>query len=221
MNRLLIFGLGEFAEIAFEYFSFDSDYEVVGFTADSTYTNGIQEKHGLPVVAFEDAVRLFDPARHAAFAAIPASRLNRDRRAVCDRVEAAGYSLASYVSSRTFRWRNVPVGKNTFIFENNTLQPFTAIGDRCVLWSGNHVGHRTVIENDVFVTSHVVISGYCTIGSGSFLGVNSTINDHVRIAPDCLIGAGAHVNRGTDPGLIYVGSPAKPIPGRSSLDAKL
>jgi carbonic anhydrase/acetyltransferase-like protein (isoleucine patch superfamily) len=90
-----------------------------------------------------------------------------------------------------------------------------------VLWSGNHVGHRTVIEDHVFVSSHAVISGYCHIGEGSFIGVNATFNDHVKIAPYNVIGAGALVTRDTEPGRVYVGSPAKPVPNRTSFGVRL
>jgi len=101
------------------------------------------------------------------------------------------------------------------------IQPFVRIGNNCILWSGNHVGHRTVVCDNVFVASHAVISGYCEIGENSFIGVNSTFNDHVKVAPDNVIGAGALVTRDTEPGRIYVGSPARAVPGKSSLDVRL
>jgi acetyltransferase-like isoleucine patch superfamily enzyme len=66
-----------------------------------------------------------------------------------------------------------------------------------------------------------VISGYCEIGQSSFIGVNATFNDRVKVAHDNVIGSGALVTRDTEPGLVYVGSPARALPGKSSLDAGL
>ena len=43
------------------------------------------------------------------------------------------------------------IGENSFIFENNVIQPFVRVGNNCILWSGNHVGHRTVLRDHVFV----------------------------------------------------------------------
>ena len=40
-KKLVIVGAGEFAEIAYEYFTYDSDYEVVGFAVEKAY---IKEK---------------------------------------------------------------------------------------------------------------------------------------------------------------------------------
>jgi acetyltransferase-like isoleucine patch superfamily enzyme len=43
----------------------------------------------------------------------------------------------------------------------------------------------------------------------------------VKVAADNVIGAGALVTRDTEPGRVYVGSPARALPGKSSLDVRL
>jgi sugar O-acyltransferase (sialic acid O-acetyltransferase NeuD family) len=155
------------------------------------------------------------------FVAVPSSQLNRLRTRLYREAKRRGYRLATYVSTRAFVWRNAEVGENSFIFEGNVIQPFVRVGSNCILWSGNHVGHRTVVRDNVFIASHAVISGYCEIGESSFVGVNTTFNDHVKVAPDNVIGAGALVTRDTEPGRIYVGSPARAVPDKSSFDVKL
>lgn len=220
-KNIIIVGAGEFALIAAEYFTHDSDLDVKAFAVDSEYMPAQRELAGLPVVELGSITQTHPPDEYGAFVAIPATALNRNRAEMFGRIDAHGYELVSYISSHAFVWHNAIIGRNTFIFENNVIQPFTKIGDNCVLWSGNHIGHRTVIDDHVFVTSHVVISGFCSIGARSFLGVNSTLNDGITIARDCVVGAAAHVTRNTEPELIYVGSPARPVPNRSSLDIKL
>ncbi|SFS19957.1 sugar O-acyltransferase, sialic acid O-acetyltransferase NeuD family [Dyella sp. OK004] len=217
---LVLIGAGEFAQIAREYFEHDSDYDVVAFSVERSYIDQTQ-LNGLPVVAYEELETLYPSSEVEAFVAIPASQLNRLRTRFYLDAKRRGYQCASYVSTHAFVWRNVEIGENSFIFENNVIQPFVRIGNNCVLWSGNHVGHRTVIRDNVFIASHAVISGYCDIGEGSFIGVNATFNDHVKIAPDSVIGAGALMTRDTESGRVYVGSPAHPLPDRSSFDVKL
>ena len=219
-SRLVIVGAGEFALIAFEYFSFDSPYEVVAFAAEREYLQKTSI-NGLPVVPFEDLASLYPPDLHHAFVAIPASQLNQLRRRLYLETKARGYPLASYISSRAFVWRNAKVGENTFIFENNVVQPFVEIGNDCVLWSGNHIGHRTVIRDHNFIASHAVISGYCEVGEGCFIGVNATLNDRIKIADACVIGSGSLVVKDTEPGKIYIGQPARAVPGKSSRDVEL
>src|SRR6267378_3781179 len=52
-RRLVIIGDGEFAEIAYEYFTHDSPHTVVGFAVEREYLKR-DELFGLPVLPFED-----------------------------------------------------------------------------------------------------------------------------------------------------------------------
>lgn len=219
-KRLVLIGAGEMAQIACEYFEHDSDYEVAGFSVEQHYLTETTLADR-PVVPYEALETYFPPTEYEAFVAIPASQLNRLRTRFYLDAKRRGYRFATYVSSRAFVWRNARIGENSFIFENNVIQPFVSIGNNCILWSGNHVGHRTVVHDHVFVASHAVISGFCEIGESSFVGVNTTFNDHVKVAADNVIGSGALVHRDTEQGRIYVGSPAKAVPDRSSFDVRL
>ena len=49
--------------------------------------------------------------------------------------------------------------------------------------------------------------------------VNATLNDNVRIAENCLIGASSHITKDTEAERIYIGVPARAVPGKSSFDA--
>lgn len=191
-RRILLIGDGAFAEIAYEYFTHDSPYEVVGFTVERPFLKR-DRLFDLPVVALDEATRWFPAAEHSFYAALVYTQGNRLRARLYEQAKALGYRPASYVSSRAFVWRNVELGEHCFIFENNVVQPFVTIGANCVLWSGNHVGHHSRIKRDVFVSSHVVISGSCEIGERCFMGVNATIANHTAIGDDCVIGAGAVV----------------------------
>ena len=217
---LVLVGAGEFAQIACEYFEHDSERDVLAFSVERDYlTQPLLA--GRPVVAWETLESTYPPADVDLFVAIPASQLNRLRTRFYRDARGKGYRCASYVSTRAFVWRNAEVGENSFIFEGNVIQPFVRVGNNCILWSGNPVGHRTVVHDNVFIASHAVISGYCEIGQSSFIGVNATFNDHVKVAPDNVIGAGALVTRDTEPGRVYVGSPAHAVPDKSSLDVRL
>lgn len=221
MNRpLVIVGAGEFALIAHQYFTWDSDREVAGFCVERDYIRE-PEIEGLPVTAYEEIETRWPKDAFDVFVAIPASNLNRLRRRFYEDLKARGYRFATYVSSHAFVWRNAEIGENTFIFENNVVQPFAKIGNDCVLWSGNHIGHRSVVRDHVFISSHVVVSGYCDIGEGCFLGVNSTFNDHVVVGENVVVGSGAVITKDAEAGRVYAGSGARPVPGMSSFDVEL
>jgi sugar O-acyltransferase (sialic acid O-acetyltransferase NeuD family) len=194
MSKLVIVGAGAFADIAHEYFTYDSDYDVVGFSVEAAYLQGT-EKRGLPVVAFEQLEEHFSPGEHAVYVASTYTHINRLRTRLARSAKERGYPLASYVSSHAFVWRNVQLGEHCFIFEDNTVQPFVTIGDNAVLWSGNHIGHHSTLGANLFISSHVVISGFCTIGDNCFLGVNATVSNDITIGEDCWIGPDVTITR--------------------------
>jgi sugar O-acyltransferase (sialic acid O-acetyltransferase NeuD family) len=190
MSRLVIFGAGDIADVANFYFGRDTRYEVAGFTVDRAYV-GDGSFNGLPVVPFDEVSRHFSPADTEMFVAVSYARLNALRKEKYLAAKGAGYRLATYVSSRATVWPGFAPGENCFILEDNTIQPFVAIGNDVTLWSGNHIGHHARIADHCFISSQVVISGGVEIGEQCFIGVNATVRDHVRIGDRCVIGAGA------------------------------
>jgi sugar O-acyltransferase (sialic acid O-acetyltransferase NeuD family) len=216
-KKLVIYGIGETADIVYEYFTYDSDYEVIAFTVDKEYKK--EETHlGLPVIDFDELENDYPADKVEIFVASTYNKLNRVRTKMYKAAKAKGYNCANYISSKAFVWRNVTLGENVFIMENNVVQHLVSIGNNVILWSGNHIGHRTVIKDNVYISSHCVVSGFCEIGEYSFLGVNSTFNDHIKIAKDNIIGSGAVVVKNTEEAKVMVGFPARPAL-KSSYDA--
>lgn len=196
-KQVVIVGSGETGLIAYEYFQFDSEYEVVAFSVNEQYITN-RTINDLPVVPLENLEQYYNPNEYEVYVAISSSKLNRNRTKVYQDVKSKGYRCATYVSSKAFVWKNVEIGENCFIFEDNTLQPFVKIGNNVTLWSGNHIGHNTIIYDNCFISSHCVISGFCEIGENSFLGVNCTIENNTKIARDNFIGAGALIQKDTN-----------------------
>lgn len=208
---LIIIGAGEFAEIACEYFSYDSEFNVIAFAVERDYIDGT-ELMGRPIIEFEKIAEIYPPDRFYVFVAMYYGKLNRTRTRLYEMCKKQGYKCASYLSSNAFIWHNVEVGENTFIFEDNTIQYHVKIGNNVVLWSGNHLGHRTVIEDNCWLTSHDVISGFCRVGKNSFIGVNATVGDGVILGEDTVLGAGAvTVKSLPDKGGVYVGNPVRKL----------
>jgi sugar O-acyltransferase (sialic acid O-acetyltransferase NeuD family) len=189
---LVVFGAGDIAELAHYYFSHDSTYEVVAFTVDAAF---VKEPVfcGKPVIPFEEVGQVHAPADHAFFAALSYSQLNALRKQKYLAGKTMGYRIASYISSRATVLNGGAFGEHCFILEDNTIQPFSVIGNNVTLWSGNHVGHHSRIGDHSFLASHIVVSGGVRIGESCFVGVNATFRDHVSVGDRCVIGANALV----------------------------
>lgn len=201
MAKVIIFGIGQIAEIAHFYLTVDTKHEVVAFCVDKEYLS-TDIFHGLPVVAYEELLQKYPPHEYKMFIPISYKKVNKLRADKFADAKSKGYSCISYISSKA-TYYDTPVGENCFIFENNVIQPFTKIGDNCILWSGNHIGHHTTIEDHCFIASHVVISGNVKIGESTFLGVNCTIADNVTVGKSNVIGSSAVIFKNTDDFSVY------------------
>lgn len=207
MSKVIIFGLQDYAELALFYLEKDSTHKVVAFCVNKEYIPEDQQFHGYPVLAFEDVEQTHLPKDFCFFAPMSPKNMNRDREHVFNEIRAKGYKMISYISSKATVFNN-EIGENCFILENNTLQPFTRIGNNVVLWSGNHLGHHSHINDHVTFTSHVVMSGHCEIGAYSFLGVNSTLRECTRLGEGSFIAMASAVMKNTEPWSVYRGNPA-------------
>ncbi|NOH80821.1 acetyltransferase [Vibrio sp. RE86] len=211
MSKIVIFGTKDTAELAHFYLSNDTEHEVVAFAVSKEYKDCDTFK-GLPVVAFEGIEHLYGPKEYKFFAPMTGVNMNRSREKIYNEIKSKGYSLISYVSSRATVFPGAKIGDNCFILEDNTIQPFTSIGNNVVMWSGNHIGHHSEIKDHVFFTSHVVLSGHCIVEPYCFFGVNATIRDYSRLAKGSLISMGASVFKDTQEWGVYIGNPAKKSP---------
>ena len=206
-SKIIIFGTLDTAELAHWYLENDSPYTVAAFTVNKEYIKEDTFK-GLPVVPFEELEQHYPPTEYRLFAPMTGVKMNTLRKKIYEEGKTKGYDFVSYVSSKATVCDN-EIGENCFILEDNTLQPFTKIGNNVVMWSGNHIGHHGIIEDHVFFTSHVVLSGHCHVKERAWFGVNSTIRDYITIGEGCLIAMGFLITKNTEPNGLYIGAPAK------------
>lgn len=205
-NKVVVFGTNDLAELTYWYLTNDSDYEIVAFTVNKDYIKEDKFK-GLPVVPFEELEKSYPPTEYLFFAPMTGTKMNNNRKRIYEEGKKKGYTYISYISSKATICGN-KIGENCFILEDNTLQPFTEIGNNVVMWSGNHIGHHGKVEDHVFFTSHVVLSGHCHVKERAWFGVNSTIRDGLTIGEGSLIAMGAVVSKSTDDDGLYMGTPA-------------
>ena len=60
-------------------------------------------------------------------------KMNRTRESIYKEIKSLGYKLASFCHPHVHIWDNIKIGENTFIFEDNTIQPFVEIDDNTIL----------------------------------------------------------------------------------------
>ena len=173
---------------------------------------------GLPVVAFQKLANDFPPDTHDMLLPLGYTRMNEFRRERCEQAKAMGYTLASHVSGSACVWPDLPVGENVMIYEQAVLQPFVTLGDNVIVRSGANIRHHSQIGSHSFIASGAVTGGNVTIGAHAFIGLGAILRDNISIGRRCFIGVGAVVIADTEPDGVYVGSPARRLPDKISLD---
>lgn len=204
MRDVVIFGIGQIAEVIHYYLTQEAKRNVVAFTVDAQYRSA-ESVLGLPVVDFAGIQQTHPPDRHEMFVAMSFKKVNKLRQAKVEEAEAKGYTLASHVSPNATVWTGFKANPNTIVMEHNVIQPFATIGRNVIVWSGNHLGHHSTIEDHCFISSHVVVSGSVTIGEGSFVGVNSAIRDNVKVGRHNVLGAGTLILANTPDDGVFMG----------------
>ena len=207
MAKIIIFGVQDFAQLAHYYLENDSEHDVVAFTVNENFLPDNKSFCGLPIVAFENIEKEYPILDFKFFAPMSPQKMNTVRQKIYNEVKEKGYEFISYISSKATLFNN-PVGENCFILENNTIQPFTTIGNNVIMWSGNHIGHHSTIKNHIMFTSHVVLSGHCVVENYCTIGVNSTIRDGVTLAEGTFVAMAASIIKNTEAWSMYKGNPA-------------
>ena len=133
--------------------------------------------------------------------------------------------------------KNVIVGDDTEICNYVLLKPGTVIGKNCfvdsyVISSGEcNIGNNVIMRYGTIIARNVIVEDYCfftagvktiyldhsgiatkkplIIKQGCFLGDNTIIMGGITIAENCIIGANSFVNKDTEAGGVYAGSPAR------------
>ena len=206
-RKLIIFGIGNFAEMAHYLYTTDSDYEVTGFTVDAAYLDGSSFK-GLPVVAYEELCASSSRETHNLFVAVGVGKINTLRAQKVAQVAADGFRLASFVSSSARVPPDLVVHPNTMIMDQVNIHPQVTVGADTVIWSNSRIALKVTIGNHVWITS-AVMGDSTTIGDYSFIGLNATVAPFVHVGSHNLIGAGAVILRDTKDYEVYKGSRSK------------
>src|SRR5215203_105189 len=120
MSKIVLFGAGKIADVAYFQLTNDSLHEVVAFTVDGEHVFQ-REKWGLPVITFEDVLTEYPPDDFKMLIAVGYQDLNRFRARKYEEAKAKGYELISYVSSRASNFSNIDIGDNCMILENAVL----------------------------------------------------------------------------------------------------
>ena len=212
MKKVIIFGVGENAQLLKYYLENDEkykdEYKVVAFTLDKDY---IKEEifMGLPLIPFEEIEKYYTPKDFYCFVAVGYKNMNELRAKKLFQVKEKGFKTMNYISSKACTYNDLEIGENNFIMDSQVIQPFVKIGNNNVFYGGGVISHHGVIGNNCFFGAGVVIAGGTTIKDNCFIGVNSIISGKVTIEYKTFVSAGGRISKNTKQKDVYITETSK------------
>ena len=205
MSKVVLFGTGRGADVAYRFLTKDTNHEIVGFTVDEKYMKS-RELKGLPLVPFEEVERHYPPEDFRLYILLGYQQMNGLRQRKYEIAKGKGYTLESYVASGIFQVEPIVVGENCFILDNQSISLDVTIGNNVVAWSSNHIGDLSTIKDHAWLASHVTIAASVTVEENVFLGVGATVATNVTLGAGSFIGANALASNDVAPNSVHVAS---------------
>lgn len=207
MEKIIIWGIGQISQVLTFYIQKYTQYKICAYTLDKEYMGDKNEFNGIPVIAFEEIEKHFSPNEYKMALIMGYKNLNRYREERYLQAKAKGYDFINYISPHSLVETEC-IGKNVFILGQCHIQPFTEIGNNCILWSDTMIGHHTIISDNCFFAG-AKIAGFVKIKRNCFLGSCSMIADGIIIGQHSVIGQSCHIVKDVKDYSVFVSKQTK------------
>lgn len=207
MEKIIIWGIGQISQVLTFYIQKYTQYKICAYTLDKEYMGDKNEFNGIPVIAFEEIEKHFSPNEYKMALIMGYKNLNRYREEKYLQAKAKGYDFINYISPHSLVETEC-IGKNVFILGQCHIQPFTEIGNNCILWSDTMIGHHTMISDNCFFAG-AKIGGCVKIKRNCFLGNCSMIADGIIIGQHSVIGQSCHILKDVKDYSVFVSKQTK------------
>ena len=197
-KKLIIYGIGRFAEYVKYVFEQDSEYKVEAFCIEKALFDSITWKSELPLISLENFLQENSVGDQSVFVAVGNNVI---RKRIYEEFKSHNYRMANYVSSKSAHWENLKLGENIFIDEGCVLQPFIEISDNSILFT-SQIGHHTQIGKHSLI-SGAKTGGNVKIGENCYVGLNASIKQNISVADNSIVGMGCIIEKDTAINEVY------------------
>jgi len=204
--KIIIYGIGPFARLLFEYLRNTNEYEIVAFCADKEYIIE-KELSNLPIIAFEEIENIYNPKYYKMLVAAGYSKM-RNRKFMFEKAKAKNYTFINYIHPSVIK-HNFIIGENNIILAGCIIEPNVIINDNNVIWSMSLLGHDCKLGNHNYISAKCLIAGHCIIKDLCFVGNGSNMINGLIIENESYLVAGTNLRKNTDQFGMYIGNPAK------------
>lgn len=184
-KKLLIVGAGGHGRSVAEAATLSQKYEVIGFADDSTHS----EPHiwGIPIMGPTSNLGSY---RHLADEAIVAIGNNGLREALLDRLDEAGFTLATVIHPQAIVSPSATLGPGSAVMAGAILGTEAAVGRGAIVNSGAVVDHHAQVHNYGHLGVNACMAGGAILGRGAWIQAGCSLGYGVVIEPKLILPPG-------------------------------
>ncbi len=203
-KRLVIVGAGGHGKVVADVARRMCYYEAILFLDDN---EAVQECGGFPVVGRSCEVEGYI-GEWDIFVAVGNAEI---RGKLTAGLSGKGALLPVLIHPDAVVGQGAVIGNGTVIMAGAVINSDAQIGEGCIINTCASVDHDCRIDDFVHVSVGAHVAGGVHVGANTWIGAGAVLSDHIKVAPDCMVGAGAVVVKDIGEGGTYVGVPARKI----------
>lgn len=220
MNKFVVYGIGDFADIVTDLIENSLQYSVEAYILDDEYYGNNLYHNGKVVSKIGNIVNEYPPEIYDVAIGFIGNHLFDLREKAFTLLNSYGYRLQNLIHpSAVISTPNLGLGN--IILENCVIGYKAKLGDGNIMWSLSSINHHNIVGSFNNFSPGSSTSGNVTIGDHCFLGNNSTYKNKITIADYTLVGAGAYITHDTQPYSVYVPQKSICLEGKKGFDFNL
>ncbi|HEV7488654.1 MAG TPA: acetyltransferase [Thermoanaerobaculia bacterium] len=140
---------------------------------------------------------------------------NEGRRAITERLLAAGERLATAIHPRACIAPSASIGEGSMISAGAVISPRAIIGRGVIVNTKASIDHDTVVEDFAHVSAGATVGARCRIGAESLIALGATVISGATVGERTIVGSGAAVVADIPDDVVAFGVPARIMRGRT------
>ncbi len=192
MEKILLFGNGGHAKVVSDLVEKEGRYQVLASLDKDSEASFPTFKTQLGIIAVGD---------------------NALRASIAKKILAINpnFKFVSSVHPSAQLGKGVELGEGTVVMAGAVINPFTIVGNHCVINTRASVDHDCRILDFATIGPGAVLGGDVEVGSHSFIGLGSSVIQGIKIGKNTVIGAGSVVVKPLGDNLLAYGVPCRVV----------
>ena len=137
--------------------------------------------------------------------------VNAVRKKLFEKVNAAGFEIATLVHRSATVSPSVTIGKGTVVMPHVVINANSVIGKGAILNTSCIIEHENIIEDFVHISPNVALGGDVQVGELTHIGIGSSVIQCLKIGSNCIVGAGSVVIHSIKNNTLCYGNPCKAV----------